>query len=133
MRKRLLCLLLGFSLCLSLSPAVAAAEGTEDVALTLTGVEGDTPYLCWGELTATVGDYLEAVRDVGNGLLLACDQADIPFLSAPQSLLELPGVYVKGEPHTYFWSNTISGEPIWRRKAGCWPFTVPGKRAIWPR
>ena len=112
MRKRLLCLLLGFSLCLSLSPAVAAAEGTEDVALTLTGVEGDTPYLCWGELTATVGDYLEAVRDVGNGLLLACDQADIPFLSAPQSLLELPGVYVKGEPHTYFWSNTISGVPF---------------------
>lgn len=109
MKKRLVCLALVLGFCLGLCPVRAAGE---DLALELTGTAGNAPYLAWGELTVTVEDYLEAVRDVGTGLLVACEQAEVPFMSSAKSIVWMPGVFSSRKAPTYFWDNTIDGVPF---------------------
>lgn len=90
-----------------------------DVTRALTGRAGTTPYLTWDRLTATVEDYVSAVREVGNALQFACWQRDIPFQEYPDSekvsglfgdLIE-GGRLVSGDP-VYAWDNTVDGVPF---------------------
>ena len=99
MKKQFVCVLLALALGMGLSPALAA-EG--DMALAVAGVPEDSPYLVWGELTATVEDYVEAVA----GPLAACV---LQGWVVDVGLVDGASV-TDGE--TFRWDNTIEGVPF---------------------
>lgn len=84
-----------FLLCAALLPSPALAA------------EGDPAYLTCGELTATVGDYAQAVTEVGNSLLTASEDRGVPFFA--DSWKAGAVVAQKASHYSFAWDNTIDG------------------------